>query len=325
MDLIAASLGAVDALLSREDAEAVATFHESVTHHPRTAWILSYTGVSNEPRVLRQAWSLGRAGWNVVVAGFEGHSPRPPEWNYAQLQDRPRSRSVSFRGALLLQRMAGKQLYIRAARIPALASVGGRAYYFGLPNWRQNHREILRIATSLPHLVGSLVIAHDFHTCPPAAALASAWDAPFIVDCHEYGRGQYMDNPEWVRDGRFFATAIQDHYLALADAVTTVSDGLAERLTAEQRLRRPAMTLRSLPFRQPQPFRPTGDRIDVVYHGIVSTDRGLAELVRSVALWLPHIRLTIRGSGDALPILREIARACGVAGRVSFEPPVPFA
>jgi glycosyltransferase involved in cell wall biosynthesis len=325
-ELIESLLCPIDRLLAKQSG-APASFEPGEMKHERTAWILSYTGVTHEPRVVRQAWSLARHNWNVVVAGFLGNSPRPPDWSLVRLADRGRSRAIPFRGALFLQRQLGRLLYRYAKNSPTVSRFGARLYYFGLANWRQNHREIVRIAEAMPHLKPDLVIAHDFHTCPPAAILAKRWGAAFIVDCHEYARGQYMDNPVWVRDGRLFATAIQDDYLARADAVTTVSDGIRDLLNREQSLKRSAVTIRSMPLPQPQPFRATGDRIKVLYHGLLSADRGLEEAVESLRLWHPRFSFVLRGEGESHVVdrLRRIAERNGVLGRLSIEPSVPFA
>jgi glycogen synthase len=325
--LIEPTLGVVDSILARQDPCSEAIFEEGDTRHPRTVWILSYTGCSNEPRVLRQAFSLARNGWNVVVAGFEGHSPRPAEWSFIRLADKGRSRRLAFRAAMMAQRGIGKVLYTRAASIAALAQAAARLYYFGLPNWRQNYREVLRYASSAPHLKPDLVVAHDFYTSPPAACLAQRYRAALIVDCHEYGRGQYMENPAWVRDGRLFASAMQDDYLARADAVTTVCDGIRDLLNREQRLKRPVVTVRSVPFYEPQPFRSVGERIRVLYHGILASDRALEQAVESVKFWRPEFSLTLRGPVDTAAVARlcALAERNGVADRVAIEPPVPFA
>jgi glycosyltransferase involved in cell wall biosynthesis len=323
-ELIERAIRRIDCLLARDN-DMRAPLHHGEIRHSRTAWILSYTGVSNEPRVVRQAWSLTRNNWNVVVVGFEGHSPRPPEWSFLHLADRG-SGGRPFHLMLMLQRQLGRLLYTYGKPTPALAGIGARLFYFGLENWRHNYRQIMQIADAAPHLRADLIVAHDFHTCPPAAMLAKKWAAPLIVDCHEYGRGQYMDNADWMRDGRLFAMAIQDDYLARADAVTTVSDGIRDLLNKEQILKRPAVTIRSMPLPQPQPFRATGDRINVLYHGILSADRGLEEAVASLPLWRPEFSLTLRGVGDAHVVdrLRAIARRSGVADRLRIEPPVVF-
>ncbi len=320
------TIGPIDWLLAREDEEAKADFFEGPTRPTRTAWILSYTGISDEPRVLRQAWSLVGAGWNVVIAGYEGRSTRPPGWSYLNLKNRARSRRIAFRAALHVQRHIGRVLYIHARRYPAIAQAGARLHYFALPNWRQDHSEILRHADLRPHLRPHLVVAHDVYTAPPAARLAERSHAALVIDCHEYGRGQYMENPAWVNDGRHFAIALQDDYLARADAVTTVSDGIRDLLNAEQTLKRPAVTVRSMPMAQVQPFRPTGDRIVVLYHGLLCPGRGLEAAVESLRFWRPELSLVLRGDGEAewVSHLQTIASRNGVSDRLRIEPAVPF-
>lgn len=51
----------------------------------KCAWVISFTPVVNEPRVLRQTEALVEDGWSVVVVGYEGHSKRPDNWNYIQI------------------------------------------------------------------------------------------------------------------------------------------------------------------------------------------------------------------------------------------------
>ena len=292
----------------------------------RCVWIISYTPASDEPRLLRQAWSYREAGWNVVVAGYDGASQRPPGWNYLRLDNVWSTGSRAQRATLRAQRSFGRFLYRDLRGIPALAQWGARLYCEGLPNWRRHGQEILRTARANSDLRPDLVIAHDPPTCAAAAALADWAGAAWMIDAHEYGRGQYAHDPAWLADGRWLATALQDHYFAKADAVTTVCDGIADLLDVEQVLRRPVTVIRSVPFAQPQQFRPCGERITVLYHGIVSEDRGLEEAVRSLPMWRPEFSLLIRGGGEPAVALRlrELARELGVVDRLTLEPPVPF-
>jgi glycogen synthase len=325
-DRIEHTIRPLDWLLAREDEDARAHIVEAPARPGRTVWILSYTGVSDEPRVLRQAWSLVQAGWNVVIAGYAGRSPRPADWTFLQLKNRARSGHIAFRAALHLQRAVGRLFYIHARRCPLLAQAGARLHYFALPNWRQDHREVLRHAETFGHLRPDLVIAHDVFTAPPAARLAKLSGAALAIDCHEYGRGQYLENPSWSNDGRHFAIALQDDYLARADAVTTVSDGIRDLLNAEQTLKRPAVTVRSMPMANIQPFRPTGDAIVVLYHGLLCPGRGLEAAVESLRNWRPGFSLLLRGDGDAgwIAQLRAIAARNGVSDRLRIEPAVAF-
>lgn len=293
---------------------------------PRTAWLLSYTGVSDEPRVLRQAQALIRAGWQVVVAGHDGRSPRPSEWRYIRLAHTVPPRSLQRRLWQLGQRELGRAACIHLAGWPAIAQAGARSIYRSLPLWSAAQDDILAAAERASNLRPDLVVAHDYHTCPPAAELARRTGALFVVDCHEYARDEYPDNPRWMARERPFVMALQDDYLARADAVTTVSAGIARLLDHDQRLKRPVTTIRSLPFYAPMALRPIGETIEVLYHGVVAPERGLEVSIQSVRDWKPEYRLTIRGNGDSAYIeaLKVLSRESGVAGRVLFEPAVPF-
>jgi glycosyltransferase involved in cell wall biosynthesis len=292
----------------------------------RCVWIISYTPASDEPRLLRQAWSYREAGWNVVVAGYEGASERPAGWHYLRLDSSwsrtPRAGRVALRG----QRLLGRMLYRNFRSVSALAQWGARITCDGQPHWRRHCREIVQAARANPRLKPDLVIAHDPPTCAAAQALADWAEAPWMIDAHEYGRGQYAHDPAWMADRRWLAIALQDYYFRRANAVTTVCDGIARLLDAEEVMRRPATVIRSVPFGQPQPFRPCGDRIIVLYHGILSDDRGLEEAVRSLPMWRPEFSLLIRGGGEPSMTdrLRGIAAELGVSERLQIEPPVPF-
>jgi glycosyltransferase involved in cell wall biosynthesis len=57
-----------------------------------------------------------------------------------------------------------------------------------------------------------------------------------------------------------------------------------------------------------------------------NADRGLLELVSSVAKWSPNMRLTLRGFGapSMEQRLRDAANEAGVTDRVRFEPRAPM-
>lgn len=292
----------------------------------RCVWIISYTPASDEPRLLRQAWSYRNAGWNVVVAGYDGASERPGGWHYLRLDESWSRTKRPVRVALRGQRLLGRLLYRNLRGIPPLAQWGALLTCDGQPHWRRHRRDIVQVARANPWLKPDLVIAHDPPTCAAARALADWAGAPWMIDAHEYGRGQYAHDPAWLADQRWLAVALQEYYFRRAQAVTTVCDGIAGLLDAEEVMQRPATVIRSVPFAQPQPFRPCGERITVLYHGIISEDRGLEEVVRSLPMLRSEFSLVIRGGGAAAMVgqLHDIARELGVAERLRIELPVPF-
>jgi glycogen synthase len=291
----------------------------------RTAWIFSFTGVSNEPRVLRQAAALVEAGWRVVVLGHEGHSVRPPGWYFVRLPvDPPYALPARL---VFLGLQAVGTVVTRFGVLPAIRRAGARLFHAFIPGYAWRRKQVRKFRTAHPELRPDLVISHDYFTADVGLETARHFGARFSVDCHEYARGQYMHDEGWVRTSRPYVSAFQDHYLARADAVTTVCQGIAELLNGEQKLRRPVEVIRSVPFPNIQPFRPTGERITVLYHGEIFYLRGLHKAVRSMAMWRPEFQLLLRGNSDPRYVedLWRIAEEVGVTDRLSIEPPVQFA
>ena len=283
---------------------------EDVSSKPtKTACIISLTPVTDEPRVRRQASALLGKGWRVVVVGRGGgRSPTPEGWELIEVENRARGRTSR-------QRRLDAECKQHSRWIPRLAE----RYY-----WRYSGYDDIYEAIS--HVECDLVLANDYFTMPIAARLADKNGVGFAVDCHEYARGQYMHDERWVREERPWIDAIQKTLLPRAAAVTTVCEGIAERLGREYELLRKPSVVRSVPPYSKQPFRPTGDTIEVLYHGIIAQARGLEPTIESVALWRPEFRLIIRGRGpdDYMEALRQIARRSGVEDRVELPGALPF-
>ncbi len=290
----------------------------------RTAWIISYTGVSNEPRVRRQADALINDGWRVVVCGFDGHSPRPEQWIYIRL---PPSDSFSplIHRLLFLLRCAGA-LVAAVGRPKIVATAGALVSHWSTAHWLHIKNYLVRVARKEPGIKPDLVIANDYFTCDVAYALCGLVGAKFAVDCHEYATEQSSFDRHWVRWKQPVVRAVEAHYIARADLVTTVCGGIADLLNSDHRLRRPVLVIRSVPIDQPQPFQPTGERIKVLYHGGIWHVRQLHAAVESMRLWRPEFDLVLRGEGDPsyLAELRRLVTRYGLEDRVLVMPPVPF-
>ena len=86
------------------------------------------------------------------------------------------------------------------------------------------------------------------------------------------------------------------------------------------------IAIRNMPEYSSYKSERTGDQIDVLYHGIITVDRGLEECIQSVRFWRPEFRLILRGPGSAeiLEKLKTVACENGVENRVVFAPPVPM-
>ncbi|GAA0599845.1 glycosyltransferase [Caenispirillum bisanense] len=276
-----------------------------------TACIISLTPVTDEPRVLRQSQALIKAGWTVTVAGLQGRQPAPPDWRFIpvdHVMNEPGLRNARMlRAKLLLSRWSG-----------ALSE----DYY-----WQHaGYDGIFEHIAWVEGVRCDLAIAHDYFTAPIAARLAELSGGKFTVDCHEYAFGQYMHDSTWRFWDRPWIRSMEKRFLPKAAVVTTVCDGIADALQSDYGLPHRPSVVRSASIYRELPFRPTGETIEVLYHGIVSPMRGLEETIASVPLWRPEFRFVIRGPGpeDYLDSLRSLAAGHGVADRVRIDPPVLF-
>lgn len=294
----------------------------------KTAWIISYTPVSREPRVIRQAKALEEADWGVCVFGSPGLEPCPPSWHFVELLEKTMPRSIKaallVRVALLL-RMTGAVI-ARYGILPPIRFMGARLNHWATLPYLRKRQTILNFLEAYPEYRPHLVLCHDYFTADVALAVGRRAGAPVIVDVHEYALGQYMHNERWVRWHRPVVKALQECLYPRADGVTTVCDGIADLITSEHSLKHRARVVRSTPFYTEQSFRTTGDVITVVYHGEIFSTRMLDVAVRSLRLWRPEFRLVLRGYADPdyLQELIRIAAEAGVSGRLVIEPPVPF-
>ncbi|MFZ4125055.1 MAG: asparagine synthase-related protein, partial [Rickettsiales bacterium] len=308
----------------------------------RTAWIISYTPVSKEPRVIRQAKALTDAGWRVVVFGLQGAAPTPKEWHFVPLPD-----TLPMDGRDKMQHVFGERIgglsfsfYIKSKKIPrtigmvfarfgmlpSLKLLGARLNQrFQVPfQWKR--RTISDFLSSNPSLTPQLVLCHDYFTADIGMSIAKRSKAKIAIDCHEYACGQYVHIPNWTKWHRPMVFALQDFYLKQVNAVTTVCQGIAELIQKDHRLKCTVEVVRSTPFYEQQPFRPTGETITVLYHGEIFASRGIHVAIRSMQYWRPEFRMLLRGNADIgyIEELKAIAKEVGVEDRLIIEPAVPF-
>ncbi|MHC5113729.1 MAG: glycosyltransferase [Planctomycetota bacterium] len=279
------------------------------------ALVISLTPVTDEPRVRRQCAALTKLGWAVVVAGYPGRCEKQASWSLIELENLPRPRTFLQRAALVLVRAA-------SGAWPALAE---RCYWWS-SGYEGMYTRIARTLERHPELSCRLIVANDYFTAPMADRLGRALGAEFVVDCHEHATSQYAHSLSWRLFFRPWVRGLERRFLPRAACVTTVCDGIAQLLERDYRLQPPPIVVRSTPSFVEVPFRACGETIEVLYHGILATQRGLEAAISSVPAWRPEFRLIIRGPGpeEYADALRRLAASCGAADRVDIQPPVLF-
>jgi glycosyltransferase involved in cell wall biosynthesis len=169
-----------------------------------------------------------------------------------------------------------------------------------------------------------VVHAHDAAMLLPGLAGARLAGARLVYDSHELASGVPYRERFWA----WFVGAVERLGVGRADAVITVSDGIARRLQQRYRLReRPAVVRNVCDLPAPDPTVapgalrrlagvPDGEPL-ILHQGAAAMARGCETLVRAVA-GLGRAHLVFLGAGEAGYAWRlsETARAEGVIERV---------
>jgi glycosyltransferase involved in cell wall biosynthesis len=254
--------------------------------------------------------ALHEAGWRVSVAGLRGLQTAPDFWRRIEIAHE--GLGLGLRHSLWSS--ANKDL----SRVSQAAAE--RAYWSAV-----NYEGIYQHLAYADPGDYDLILCHDWFTAPLAARLADKLGVSFSIDVHEYARGQYMTHGPHRWRERPWCHALQKRYFPRAGALTTICDGIADLLDQDYRLAERPTVVRSFATRQDLPFRETGERIVVLYHGFLAPTRGLEQAIASAPLWRPELHLVIRGGGDDVYVagLREQVERAGVGDRVTIEDPVP--
>jgi glycosyltransferase involved in cell wall biosynthesis len=186
--------------------------------------------------------------------------------------------------------------------------------------------EINRVYRTAAHFDVDVYLANDWHMLPVAMRLAQERRVQFGYDTHEYALEEYKYRWQWRLTRRPMARSVEAKGLRESMVASTVSEGIAEDMARTYQVPGKIIVIRNAPEPCDVKSGPTGHAIKVLYHGLITIDRGLEECVRSVALWRPEFTLILRGPGspEVMNRLRDVAREAGVTDRVVFDPPVPM-
>lgn len=296
--------------------------------------ILSQSAIADDPRVRRQGDALTAAGWKVVALGLDGAQSQPPDWRIVtpgaarELEVRPSMPATGYRTrgpralGLKLLNSIGTRLTPYERSLVGVRVDPGRAETV---YWTMNSIFWDLLALGEREEV-DLWLGNDWTSLPIVARLATAAGIPYAYDTHELCADEFYEDWRWRFVQRPVRVTIEGAFIKNSAAVSTVSQKIAERLADLHRLEKVPLVVRSTPAYQEHVFRPTGERIRVLYHGAVWKHRGLEDCIRSVAHWRPEFDLTIRGpaSQEYRAILENEIDQAGARGRVTLAPAVPM-
>lgn len=171
--------------------------------------------------------------------------------------------------------------------------------------------------------------AHELWMLESCALAARARGARLVYDSHELEPHRNLD---WCAASNARRIAYEARYIGDADAVFTVSPGVARALQEIYQLPGVGL-LRNTPWQAKLRPAPRGLRTVlalgahaplIVYTGLVTRHRGL-ELMLDALAHLPDFHLAMVGRAEPLiaTALEQQARKLGVTARVHAVPPVP--
>ena len=256
----------------------------------RSVVILRSNPVDPDPRVEKAARALARAGWKVVVVGWDrtGSLPgtRADEWG-------------------------------RTDRLGPRAAFGR-----GLANAPATFRWQLRLWGWLARRRAEYTHIHacDFDTVLPAVLAKSMWGKVLVYDIFDFYADQFRRTPGWVRA---LVRRIDRWAVGRADAVILVDDARRVQIEGTRHRRveivynTPEDSLAALDRRPPPPR--AGLRL--AYVGLLQVERGLAQWIAIVGRH-PEWTLDLAGFGGDEPLLRSLAQA---HPNVRFHGRIPYA
>ncbi len=303
--------------------------------------VVVMSAIADDPRVRRQGDLFAAAGWSVKGFGLPGARSAPPDWLIydSSMEPAPVDPPTEPRqgGALLfapretthspLKRSIqyGRWGISRLLRLVAKIAIRFHIGDWEAEYWRLNTAfgDVYRIARA--HRC-DVWLANDWTAIPVARKIAREQGAVLLYDTHELASDEFPERWRWRLLDRPVIMAIEGACIGSARRVSCVSGGIADRLQINYRLRERPLVVRNTPRYEPIAFRPTAEIVEVLYHGIVFSTRGLEACVRSVAKWRPEFRLTIRGpaSREYRATLESLIAELGLTDRVRLVPPVPM-
>ena len=282
-----------------------------------------FNSATEDSRVLKCAWSLANAGWEVLVCGARpGYQDDQLKIGYA-LINRVYLKVVMKQNfvAFVLRAIRFYKRKFQAKFLPELPPA--------IPNLSRARATLKPIALSFKP---DVIHAHDYTALPVAGALveylaAAGHTAHLIYDAHEYVPGvSHLTGPlkkVYIRE--------EKRYAASAATVLSVSEGMSDLLIPHLELKnRPELVANDPLFEGQLPcsrsLRKDCNVLEttplLVYSGAVAPQRGLATVLEALKE-LPDVHLALIANPKNQTVLDLQAQYAALADRFHVLPYVP--
>jgi len=280
-------------------------------------------GVVEDSRVLKCAWSLGNAGWDVLVCGARpNHHDDQLTIGYATI-DRVHLKIVVKQNsiAFILRTLRYYKRRFQAKFLPVKEP--------GIPNLGRARSTLKPIALDFKP---DVIHAHDYTALPVAGELveflaSKGHIAQLIYDAHEYVPGVSHLNAPLKK----IYSREEKRFSATAATVLSVSEGMSDLLIPHLELtNRPELVANDPLFEGQQPS-PKNMRQDcgvsdqtplLVYSGAVAPQRGLATVLEALKE-MPGVHLALIANPKNQTVLDLQSHYAALKDRFHVLPYVP--
>jgi len=306
---------------------------------PKTLHIV-LNGVTEDSRVLKCAWSLSNAGWEVVVAGATpfGHSDElgiayarilrlPLKIVITQKQIPPILRML-IKGETTEWLVNGSLRRLRKYRRRLYEKIGVKSEVV-VPNLNRAVKAITPVALALQP---DVVHAHDYTALPVAGAIvemlrAKGKKTKLIYDAHEYVPGvAHLTKPMAT-----LYTKVERKYCKSAAAVLSVSDPMNDLLMDQLQITQRPTIVANDPLVDGQERSQRNLRSDIgigadvplmVYSGAVAPQRGIQTALAALRD-MPGVHLVLIANPKNKSVIDLVESAPDLVDRFHVVPYVP--
>jgi glycogen synthase len=266
--------------------------------------VVAFSPVARDSRVLRTTRALAEQGHEVHLIGYGASSPNCPGHFYSL--GPPPTRLAHW--AWVLVNFALTKLSSRIAHL--------------ITPLRPLHRHCYAL---LRRIRPDVIHANDWPVLPISVMAKKATGARIVYDSHEFAREEHGERWSWRLFYRPHVCATEAAGLREADRVVTIGPSIARLIAQVYSLPRPPLVIVNVPDYRAVPVHPLGQRLELLYHGLMTAGRGIETLIMAVAQTQRLVRLVLRGDGAPRYIdnLRHLAARYTTPERVVFEPAVP--
>ena len=291
---------------------------------PRTLHIV-LNSVVEDSRVLKCAWSLGNAGWDVLVIGASSQ-PKDDQISigYAKIK-RVGLKPVITQDLLakVLRRLRYYKRRAEARFLPVREP--------GIPNYGRAVKVATPIALDFkPHVIH----AHDYTALPIAGALVEALaakghTAALVYDAHEYVPGVAHLNKPLAK----LYTNQEKKFAQVSQAILSVSDGMNELLMPHLGITKAPDIVANDPLVEGQQQSKRNLRSDcgidsgvplLVYSGAVAPQRGVGDVLAALRK-MPDVHLALIANPTNATVIHYKTEFADLEGRFHVLPYVPNA